>query len=1394
MATGSKIQKGNQLKSFKEIGVPGEQSILPLVSTNPGADCLAVYGDGKSVSNMRRGFLPGSMALPSALLALFLCFVFFGLSGCSLSKPQLGPISVTDPSGGVQGQLISVIVNATVAVSVPVSEDGTNLGVDWSLTCLGSSVVTYTTNVCGTLNPVHVGSNINMLYTAPAYVPIGNTVTLTAAVTSDPSQQSSITLTILPQPITIAFLSASLPPAAMGASETGFPSTAQIAATVTNDPIAAGVNWTVTCGSSSCGSFSSALTASGSATAYTAPATIPSGGTVTVTATSVDDQTKTISAKIAIMPVAVSVSSQTITVPENAPTALIATTAYDASNAGIDWSAPVCGTPGACGSISPAHTASGVAATYTAPKSIPAGGSVTVMATSTFCNQNPSSCSGDPTADATVTVTINVPPPITVNVAATDSSMQLRGSTTLTATVANDYSNSGVTWQCSPGSCIPGASTSQPYTTTFTAPAVAPPNNTVTVQATSIADTTKTGTATIAIVPTISVAFTAKPSTVTAGVPATFSATVANDVAPGGLDWTATNCGASNCGTFNSGNPSAPNHSASGASITYTAPIQLPATTVTITATSTASETTSPVQSASTAVSVTPVTYVHFVPFAPSALPVANPSSPILVNLVAVAANDATNAGVDWSVCSAASTCGEFQVTPAIPATPTTQAIPPVYSATLHAASGQTVSYLPPTAVPSTGNVTVTVTSTATKSASAAAVIAMTNDMSGVTGVALNGKVQVGNQPVSGATVQLFAAGTTGYGSASSPLVISNGGTIVTTGTDGSFIIPAGYTCPAQTTELYLVALGGAPGGTTNNPQLGLMTAIGQCSNLNSSVSLILNEVTTVASTWALVPFTSTDYAHIGSGSSNYTNGFANAFATVNNLVDVTTGLAFSVTPAGYGTVPQAEINTLADVINTCAVTVGGAPGDGSPCSAFFEASNVSPLGMGIPGNSPTSILQAVLEVAQYPSNLYSAPSSGTPLYNLASAMANPPFTPVLTAAPNDWSIALSFTGGGLGGDGRASPESSSMAIDASGNVWIANTRISSVSELSNLGAPLSPFTTGKTLASAGGFTGAGLNYPQQIAIDPQGNAWTLNGDSSLSEFKYTGEAVTGSPFSGGGTMAGNGLAIDGNGFVWVTNIGSPGDVAEYAGYDAEVNGNPVANGTPVSPAGGYVNGINSPDGAIAVDGSGTVWVLNGGNYAAAELSSTNGALLQTDFGYLVNSTTGKLMIPLESVLSASAFGNSMAIDNAGDVFIPNPNTSGSAQIYELLAGGSTATDGGIGQSLSLPIAPVYAPIAIDGSGHLWLVTYPNTNNGEPSAVAELNASGTSLNLNQSAPGFVGPNISDGPAGIAVDNSGNVWVLIDTNSSTVTEFIGVATPVVTPLALGVQTKSLGKKP
>src|SRR5271157_5099408 len=237
-------------KRLKKIGVTGKRTILQAVGAN--SVLKYPYNNRNAKEAFRRisRHRLGSEPLSNALFVSLLCLAGFALAGCSSPKPSLGAISVTDPTGTQGGQLTSVVIDSTADVSVSVGRASVNLGVDWNLTCGGSPTSLETTNVCGSLNPVHVGSNINMIYTAPAYVPVGNTVTLTATVTSDPSVFSTVTLTILPQPITIAF-STIYPPPSQGCptgtyclGESGM---AQIAATVTNDPIAAGVNWTVTC-------------------------------------------------------------------------------------------------------------------------------------------------------------------------------------------------------------------------------------------------------------------------------------------------------------------------------------------------------------------------------------------------------------------------------------------------------------------------------------------------------------------------------------------------------------------------------------------------------------------------------------------------------------------------------------------------------------------------------------------------------------------------------------------------------------------------------------------------------------------------------------------------------------------------------------------------------------------------------------------------------------------------------------------------------------------------------------------------------------------------------------------------------------------------------------------
>jgi streptogramin lyase len=49
------------------------------------------------------------------------------------------------------------------------------------------------------------------------------------------------------------------------------------------------------------------------------------------------------------------------------------------------------------------------------------------------------------------------------------------------------------------------------------------------------------------------------------------------------------------------------------------------------------------------------------------------------------------------------------------------------------------------------------------------------------------------------------------------------------------------------------------------------------------------------------------------------------------------------------------------------------------------------------------------------------------------------------------------------------------------------------------------------------------------------------------------------------------------------------------------------------------------------------------------------------------------------------------------------------------------------------------------------------------------------------------------PFGIAIDGSGNLWFTYYADNEIV-ELVGVATPVVTPLAVAVQSATLGAQP
>ena len=158
----------------------------------------------------------------------------------------------------------------------------------------------------------------------------------------------------------------------------------QVTATVTNDAANKGVNWTVSCSATPCGSVSPPTTTSGVAATYTSPTTsLTSNLMVKITATAVSSGSAAASATVTVTPppIAVSVAPAPATVPVGTAVQFTATVANDPANKGVTWAVD-CATP-PCGTISPAATASGNPATYTAPTALPTGDlSVIVTATS----------------------------------------------------------------------------------------------------------------------------------------------------------------------------------------------------------------------------------------------------------------------------------------------------------------------------------------------------------------------------------------------------------------------------------------------------------------------------------------------------------------------------------------------------------------------------------------------------------------------------------------------------------------------------------------------------------------------------------------------------------------------------------------------------------------------------------------------------------------------------------------------------------------------------------------------------------------------------------------------------------------------------------------------------
>ena len=432
--------------------------------------------------------------------ALLLVASFLGCAGL-VGPPQPPPSNITVT---VAPATASVLLGEARTFTATVSNT-TNTAVTWIVSGSGCSGA-----ACGTVDS-------SGTYTAPQILTAPPSISLTAISVADPFTSGTGTITVI----------SSFSLAVAGPSSVNAGNTATYTATLTpasNSNPSRVISWRVAgtgCTGAACGTISSSGV-------YTAPSLPPVPATVQIIATPQADPSKATAVPVSIFPgIGVSVSPTAASVALGSAQAFQATVT-GAQDATVTWDVNgVVGGNSTVGLILNSQTAPDNT-TYTAPLTLPAGGSVIVHARS----------NADPSVSASATITFTS----TINVTLSPSTAMLAVSHRQTFTVqVNNTLNQNVAWQVNGISggnsmtgqiCIAGSNPCQPVSISnggsvdYIAPAGLPSPNPVTVTATSQASGGQSASASVTILPHIVVSVQPGSATLAGAGQEPFSATV----------------------------------------------------------------------------------------------------------------------------------------------------------------------------------------------------------------------------------------------------------------------------------------------------------------------------------------------------------------------------------------------------------------------------------------------------------------------------------------------------------------------------------------------------------------------------------------------------------------------------------------------------------------------------------------------------------------------------------------------------------------------------------------------------------------------------------------------------------------------------------------------------
>jgi uncharacterized protein (TIGR03437 family) len=369
----------------------------------------------------------------------------------------------------------------------------------------------------------------------------------------------------------------------------------------------------------------------------------------------------------------------------------------------------------------------------------------------------------------------------------------------------------------------------------------------------------------------------------------------------------------------------------------------------------------------------------------------------------------------------------------------------------------------------------------------------------------------------------------------------------------------------------------------------------------------------------------------------------------------------------------------------------------------------------------------------------------------------------------------------GFSGDGGAATAASlnspqGVAVDASGNLYIAdklNYRIRKVS-FNGVITTVAGNGTGAFAGDGGPATSASLYAPSGVAVDASGNLYIADpGNFRIREVSPSGVISTyagnGVPIVG--TLTGDGgpatagrisnpasLALDASGNLYFSDSTAlrVRKVTAATGVITTVVGGTLSDGLP---ANSII--LGEPEG-VAVDASGNLYIADAVYSVITKVSPTGKitsvAGTGTSLGFFADggpATSAVLNLP-----------NGVAVDSSGNIFIADTGNrrvrkvSATSGIISTLAGNGNyrfSGDGGPAAS-----ATMYLPVAtaVDSSGNLFIAEVGGARVRKVSSGVISTAAGPA-NWFAGTSGDGGPATSASffnPVGVAVDTTGNMFI------------------------------------